>query len=207
MPSSATSASSAAELVGIARRRPALPCGTRIIAIDGPSGSGKTTFAADVEAHLTGLTGLAGSTGDESPHAPAEVEVLHMDDLYPGWDGLAAAVPLLSSQVVEPLAHGRDAFYRRYDWERGVYAERHEIPCTARWLVVEGVGCGAGVIRPRLSALAWLETDRETRMRRGLERDGEAYRPHWERWSRQEGAHFAREATRDHADLVLDTGQ
>ena len=72
---------------------------------------------------------------------------------------------------------------------------------------MEGVGCGARVIRPRLSALAWLEADRETRMRRGLERDGEAYRPHWERWSRQEGAHFAREATRDHADLVLDTGQ
>ena len=204
MLSSATSASSAAELVRIARQRPALPCGTRIIAIDGPSGSGKTTFAADVEAHLTGLRG---DGNDEARPTPAEVQVLHMDDLYPGWDGLAAAVPLLSSQVVEPLAEGRDASYRRYDWERGVYAERHEIPCTARWLVVEGVGCGARVIWPRLSALAWLEADRETRMRRGLERDGEAYRPHWERWSRQEGAHFAREATRDHADLVLDTGQ
>lgn len=186
-------ASAATRLVTIARRRPALPCGTRVVAVDGPSGSGKTTLAAHLEALLRRPGG--------------HVVVVHMDDLYPGWDGLAAAVTLLSSQVVEPLARGRDGAYQRYDWARGAYAERHEIPCATAWLVVEGVGCGADVIRPRLAALAWLEADRETRRRRGLERDGESYAPHWERWAGQESAHFAGHATREHADLVVDTGQ
>ena len=36
------------------------------------------------------------------------------------------------------------------------------------------------------------------------ERDGEAYRPHWERWASQEAAHFAADGTRNRADLRVD---
>ena len=43
------------------------------------------------------------------------------------------------------------------------------------------------------------------RFARGIARDGEAYRPHWERWARQEDALFAADRTRDRADVVLDT--
>ena len=42
-------------------------------------------------------------------------------------------------------------------------------------------------------------------MRRGIERDGEAFRPHWQRWARQEDALFAADRTRQRADLVVDT--
>ncbi|WP_454229155.1 uridine kinase family protein [Propioniciclava flava] len=73
-------------------------CGaTRVVAIDGLSGAGKTTLASLVAARLG---------------AP----VVHMDDLYPGWDGLAAGVAYLVDAVLRPLAVGEPARYRAWDW-------------------------------------------------------------------------------------------
>jgi hypothetical protein len=51
----------------------------------------------------------------------------------------------------------------------------------------------------------WVEAERPVRFARGIERDGETYRPPWERWARQEAALFAADGTRDRADVVLDT--
>jgi energy-coupling factor transporter ATP-binding protein EcfA2 len=161
-------------------------CGsTRLVCIDGPSGSGKTTLAAR----------LAAALGDPP--------VLHMDDIYPGWDGLAASVPLLHDQVVAPLVAGRSAGYRRYDWHREEFAEAHDLGVPAL-LVVEGAGCGARVIGERASLLLWIEAPRDERFRRGIARDGETYRPHWDRWARQEATHFAAEGTACRADVRVD---
>jgi uridine kinase len=172
----------------IAERVRAAPprCGsTRLVCVDGPSGSGKTSFTER----------LAGALGGPP--------VLHMDEVYPGWDGLAAIVPLLRERIVEPLAAGRPARYRRYDWVRGEYAEEHDLG-TPPVLVVEGVGAGSRPVDGRTALLVWLEAPPEERFRRGIERDGESYRPHWERWSRQEQAHFTADGTRARADLRLD---
>lgn len=161
-------------------------CGrTRLVCVDGPSGSGKSTLAGRVAAALGG--------------AP----VLHMDELYPGWDGLAAAVPLLHEQVVAPLAAGRPARYRRYDWHRAEFAEEHDLG-TPPLLIVEGVASGARVVAGRTALLVWIEAPRDERFRRGIARDGETYRPHWERWARQESVHFAAEGTAARADVRVD---
>ncbi len=155
---------------------------TRVISVDGPSGSGKTTFAERLSAAL-------------------ECPVIHMDDIFPGWDGLAEAVPLLAEWILEPLSKGLPARYRRFDWHAMEYAEWNEAP-VAEALVVEGVGSGA---RPTyLSYLVWVEAPKDLRMRRGVERDGEAFRPHWERWARQEEAMFEAERTKERADLFVD---
>ena len=172
-------------IVALAERVLAAPTrsgATRLVCIDGPSGSGKTTLAGRLSAALGGPP------------------VLHMDDLYPGWDGLAAAVPLLHEQVVAPLAAGRAARYRRYDWHREEFAEAHDLG-TPPLLIIEGAGCGARVIAERAVLLVWVEASRDVRFRRGIARDGETYRPHWERWAHQEAAHFAAEATACRADL------
>lgn len=175
-------------IADVAARVVAAPprCGrTRLVCVDGPSGSGKTVLAAR----------LARALGNPP--------VLHLDDLYPGWDGLAEVVSLVHDQVVAPLAACRAARYRRYDWERGTYAEEYDLG-TPPLLVVEGVAAGSRPIAAHAVLLVWVEALRAERFRRGIERDGEAYRPHWERWARQEDAHFAAQDTRGRADLRVD---
>ena len=64
-----------------------------VVAIDGRSGAGKTTLAVAVAAAL-------------------EAPVAHMDEIFPGWEGLSAAVHLVTEQVLRPLARGEPAAYR-----------------------------------------------------------------------------------------------
>lgn len=176
-------------LDALARRvRESLPRAgsTRVVALDGPAGSGKTTLAARLAARL-----------DDAP-------VMHMDDLYPGWDGLAHAATAVAEQVLVPLAENRPARYRRWDWHAGRYAEWVDVP-AAPVLVVEGCGSGSTPGAACLALLLWVEAPRDVRMARGIERDGDAFRPHWERWARQEQALFATEHTRRRADLRIDT--
>src|SRR5689334_11546691 len=98
----------AVRLVGVREPR----CGvTTIVAVDGPSGAGKSTLGAAVGAAL-------------------DAPVVHLDDIYPGWDGLADAVPLVTTQVLEPLAAGRPAAYRRWSWVRHEWS-RGVVPVPA----------------------------------------------------------------------------
>ncbi|HSF26729.1 MAG TPA: uridine kinase [Actinomycetes bacterium] len=159
---------------------------TRVVAIDGPSGAGKTVLAARLAKALGG--------------AP----VVHLDDLYPGWDGLAAAPALLSDWVLQPLSRGEPARYRRYDWAGEEYAEWHDVP-AAPVLVVEGCGAGARACAPYLALLVWVDAPAEVRRRRGLARDP-GYEPHWERWAAQEQVMWAVDGTRERADVCLDGG-
>lgn len=162
-----------------------------VVAVDGPSGSGKTTYADVVADALSRRTGV-------------RPQVVHMDDIYPGWNGLAEAVDLVTRWVLEPLTAGRDGGFRRWDWEAGERGEHVEVP-RAHWVVLEGVGAGSRACREHEAALIWLEADAGVRMARGIERDGEAYRPYWERWADQEQELFTRENTRAQADLVIRT--
>ena len=179
-------AAAVAEAVRLADER-APRCGdVRLVAVDGPSGSGKSTLGAEIGATLG---------------AP----VLHMDDIYPGWDGLAEAVPLLTTQVLEPLTSGQPAAYRRWDWVRHRWSSRLVKVPPSLMLVLEGVGSSVRPAGDYAAVCVWVEADREVRFARGIARDGETYRPHWERWARQEDALFAADRTRDRADVVLDT--
>ncbi|MEO8517560.1 MAG: hypothetical protein ABI438_00155 [Dermatophilaceae bacterium] len=162
-------------------------CGdTKVVAIDGPSGAGKTDFAAALAQRLPGAV------------------LLHMDDLYPGWDGLRQAVADLHDQVLAPLSRGESAAYRGWDWKHDRYDGWHVIPPT-KLLLIEGVGSGAMPGAELESVLIWLEAESATRFRRGIERDGDSYLPHWQRWAILEEALFADDLTRDRADFILDT--
>ena len=178
------------DLVARIRAAPPRRGTTRLVCVDGPSGAGKTEFA----------TRLTVALGDAT--------LLHMDELYPGWDGLAAGVARLRADVVAPLREGRPARYRRWDWVRAAYGECHDLGVPPL-LVVEGVGAGAAdTASPgrATSLLVWLDAPEVVRYRRAMERDGATYAPHWSRWAAQERAHFAADRTRDRADVVLTTG-
>jgi len=164
-------------------------CGPVVVALDGPSGAGKTTLARGVASAL---------------ETAGPVAVLHLDHLYPGWDGLAQAPALLATQVLEPLARGQQAAYRIWSWVRDEWAGTREVP-PCRYLVVDGCGSSVGPARAYAAVTVFVDADPALRMRRGLERDGETYRPHWQRWADQEAALFAADRTRERADLLLDT--
>jgi uridine kinase len=155
-----------------------------VVLVDGPSGAGNTTFArALVEAWPV-------------PEGGRTPQLVSMDDLYPGWDGLAAG-----SAIVETLLIDLRSGYRRWDWERGRPGVRVDLDPDAP-LIVEG--CGALTPRTRASASLglWLDADETLRRIRALEREP-GYAPHWERWAAQERAHWDAHHPWELADLRL----
>ncbi|MEI7059220.1 4-amino-4-deoxy-L-arabinose transferase [Nocardioides sp. CCNWLW239] len=176
--------SPSADLLMVAMSRPATLGPGRLVCIDGPAGSGKTTLA----------TALA-----EATQAP----VVHMDDLYAGWDGLADGIAQLET-VLLPLVEGAPGSYRRYDWHRGSYAETVLVP-PSPLLVIEGVGSGAAAYDSFRSALAWVDAPEDVRKTRGLDRDGDTFAPHWDAWAAAEAAHFAENQTAARADIIVTT--
>jgi uridine kinase len=167
-------------------------CGAVVVlAVDGTSGAGKTTLARSVALAL---------------EVSGPVATVHMDRLCPGWDGLAAAPSLLTTQVLEPLARGRRAAYRVWSWVRDEWSGTREVP-PCRFLVVEGCGASVQPAGAYAAVSVFVDADVALRHRRGIARDGEAYRPHWQRWADQETALFTADGTRQRADLVLDTSR
>lgn len=148
-----------------------------IVLIDGGSGSGKTELATRLAPML-------------------DAELVRLDDLYPGWDGLEAASRMVHTDVIG------GARWRRWDWTTDAPAEWHDLD-PARPLVVEG--CGALSRRSRALATygIWVELDEPTRKARALARDGAAYAPHWDRWAAQEREFFRRERPDLLADVIL----
>lgn len=163
-------------------REPTLGSG-RLVCVDGPAGSGKTTLATEV-AQLSG--------------AP----VLHMDDMFEGWAGLPYVTDQLETLLV-PLSSGRSGSYRRWDWPGDDWAETVLVP-PVPLLVLEGVGSGSVQTAPLITVLAWVEVPYDLRMARGLERGGVGVAEHWRQWALDEQDLFARDGTRERADVVLD---
>lgn len=154
--------------------------------IDGRSGAGKSTLTRLLATRWRG-----------------PVQIVALDSLYPGWDGLDAGADIVLSQILAPLAHGRDGVWRRWDWASNVPAEEHRV-APAQGVIIEG----SGILTPETAALAdvtvWLEAPEHIRRARALERDGDAYRPFWARWAAQEDHHIARDAPQALAQIVVE---
>lgn len=148
-----------------------------VLLIDGRSGAGKTVLARRLAAALP------------------EVTLVSLDDVYPGWDGLQAG-----SAVVPGII--RDGTWRRWDWAADRPGDPASVARTGP-LIVEGCGAISRGSRALADHAWWLELDDAERKRRALERDGDSYAPHWDRWAAQEVAHDLREHPRESADLVI----
>ena len=173
---------------------PALPAGPLVVAVDGRSGAGKST--------------LAGSLADAVRRHPADAVVVHLDDLYPGWDGLDPVLQVVVEHVLSPLAGTIPVVVPTWDWDGDRPGPARTVPELGpprpAVVLLEGAGSGAGAAAPWLAGLLWIDADPGVRRRRALARDGASYAPHWDRWSAQEEAYAARERPWDRAGLVLD---
>ncbi|MCU1529331.1 MAG: hypothetical protein JWP75_3094 [Frondihabitans sp.] len=149
-----------------------------MVLIDGRSGSGKTTLGTRLAEHLG-------------------AELVSLDDVYPGWHGLAAA----SRTVGESIVVGESPGYRRWDWEKSEPTNWRALDSSAP-LVVEGAGSLTPASARHATLRVWLELDTATRRARALARDGGTYEPWWDVWAAQEDEHIERNDPRSLADVV-----
>jgi SAM-dependent methyltransferase len=156
----------------------------RLVAVDGPGGAEKSTFARR----------LAGALGG----AP----IVHTDDFSTGEPGVEWW-PRLEREVIVPLRAGRVARYRRYDWPTRRLAEWHTVD-PAPVVIIEGVSSARAAVADSLALSIWVDAPDDVRLRRGLERDGEAARAQWQQWIAEEDAHFASDDTQARTDVVVD---
>jgi uridine kinase len=170
-------------------------CEARVVAIDGRGGSGKSTLARQLAQAL--------------PHAV----LIEMDDFYrpsrdrvqrPDVHGANYDLDRLASSVLEPLCDARAARYQRYDWDEDRLAEWHEVPAGALALL-EGVYSTSQPLRGYADYKIWVDCPYDVRLRRGVERDGQAMREVWvQEWMPAEDRYLEAEMPDKLADLVLD---
>lgn len=158
-----------------------------VVLIDGRSGAGKSSLAR----LLVGAWPLRG-----------RVQFVALDSLYPGWDGLADGVETARELILNPHARGLVGVWQRWDWASSSYAEAHAVDPSLP-LIVEGSGILTPVTARLSDVRVWLESPPDTRQRRALARDGETYRPHWNRWAEQEERHLGRDEPTTHATHVF----
>ncbi len=159
-----------------------------VVLIDGPSGAGKSTFAAELSAAWPG----------------ASPRLVHMDDLYPGWQGLEAGSNRLLSEVLVPLRGGLPAGWRRWDWTRsepGGWARAE----PGHPLIVEGCGCLTRATAALADVRVWLTAEHAVRKARALRRDHGAFDAHWNQWEGQWMRFLERENPEALADVLIDT--
>ena len=126
------------------------------------TGSGKSTLAAALARLVNGW------------------QVLHLDDWYPGWDGLAAGADI-ARRIAADLRAGRASSYEAWDWENGTTGATIHVPLAPT--IIEG--CGA--IEAEADLAVWIaDPGEEERRHRALARDGQTYAPHWQRWADQD---------------------
>ena len=124
-----------------------------------------------------------------------EYQLVHMDDLYRGWDGLEAGSKLVPALLLNSPV-------RTWNWQTG--------DTTGPWLeldperpvIVEGCGALTRGARFLADFGIWIDLDEVTRKQRALRRDP-AFAAHWDAWARQEDAHIVAEAPTFLADLPI----
>ena len=166
----------------------ALQTSNPVVLIDGRSGAGKTSLAA----RIARAWPLAG-----------RLQVVALDSLYPGWDGLEAGAERARELILIPHGRGLLGTWRRWDWDAGQDAESHAVdPALA--LLVEGCGVLTKASARLADLTVWVDGPADSRRHRALERDGDAFRSHWTMWAAQEDAHIRRDDPRALAHLVID---
>jgi uridine kinase len=138
----------------------------------------KSTSPEGMQTRIVAIDGCGGA-GKSSLAAKLaalldDCPLIHTDD-FASWDHPLDWYPRMITQVVEP--------------------------CPV--VLVEGVSASRVEFRPYLSFAIFVETDRELRLQRGLERDGEEALPLWQQWMAEEDEYLLRDRPKEYADVVI----
>lgn len=158
-----------------------------IVIIDGRAGSGKSTLAEALKNRLF-------KEGESLPR------VIHMDDLYEGWQGLESGVDVLQRLILAPLRAGRTASWQEWNWFTNEREKWREFSGGTP-LIIEGCGALNRVSAEHSLIRVWLEVDESLRFERWVAREGSS--EHWAEWAAQELEFYARERSAELATLVF----
>lgn len=158
----------------------------RVIAIDGPAGSGKTTLA------------------DELCDLLANCAVIHMDDLYDGWnqDLINELHRRIETQILKPVSLGNEASYKTYDWNLGIFTKTKTID-NPEFLILEGVGAANPKLKQYFALSIWVEAQPTLLLDRLIARDGQQLRDQLVTWQVHETEYFKELDVRSSVDLVV----
>lgn len=158
----------------------------RLVLIDGPAGSGKTQLA----------TYLVNET---------KAELLHMDDLYEGWENALTAeiMTKIMTQVLEPISRSATAVYKKFDWINNTPGTLVEV-APPQVLIIEGVGAAAEQLRKFASLAIWIEVAAEVGYARVIKRDGTQISTQMQHWQQQERSWHQLDKTKLACDVWLD---
>jgi uridine kinase len=162
---------------------------TPIVLIDGRAGSGKSTFAESLQQQLF-------RDGESAPR------VIHMDNIFEGWDGLALGSDYLVRFILQPLARRETASWQDWSWVKNQRSSWREFSGGTP-LIVEGCGSLTERSKEHADISIWLEASEETRRERWIQR--ERHLEKFDFWAAQELDFYAREKSQSLADLVIKT--
>jgi len=162
---------------------------TPIILIDGRAGSGKSTFAESLQQQLF-------RDGESAPR------VIHMDNIFEGWDGLALGSEYMVRFILQPLARRETASWQDWSWVKNQRSSWREFSGGTP-LIVEGCGSLTERSKEHADISIWLEASEEVRRERWIQR--ERHLEKFDFWAAQELDFYAREKSQSLADLVIKT--
>ena len=161
-----------------------------VLAIDGPAGSGKSTLAGEIARAFAGTY---------------EIEVIHLDELYNGWDNaLSEELFLRIAQLIAAQRAGKATDLAIYYWSAAAFSGSREVKAV-QFLIIEGVGSSSHLLHANLTTSIWLDIEQSVGLARVLERDGDEIRCEMVKWQKMESEYFARDLTRERADFILST--
>ena len=162
---------------------------TPIVLIDGRAGSGKSTFAEALQQQLF-------RDGESAPR------VIHMDNIFEGWDGLALGSDYMVRFILQTLARRETASWQDWSWVKNQRSSWREFSGGTP-LIVEGCGSLTERSKEHADISIWLEASEETRRERWIQR--ERHLEKFDFWAAQELDFYAREKSQSLADLVIKT--
>ncbi|HDR7355813.1 TPA: AAA family ATPase [Bacillus wiedmannii] len=169
-----------------------------IIGIDGCGGAGKSTLANKIKSKFSTVT------------------IVHMNDFYLPSSQIINEHPTnksigadfdwkrLLQEVLDPISNGIEGCYKRYDWETDSLAETHTVPAIGI-VIIEGVYATRQELAEMYDLKIWVNCPRETRIKRGIARDGETARDMWENnWMVAEDMYVESHKPHEFADFIID---
>ncbi|PHB69200.1 uridine kinase family protein [Bacillus wiedmannii] len=169
-----------------------------IIGIDGCGGAGKSTLVNKIKSKFSTVT------------------IVHMDDFYLPSAQIVNEHPTnksvgadfdwkrLLQEVLDSISKGVEGCYKRYDWETDSLAETHNVPAIGI-VIIEGVYATRQELAEMYDLKIWVNCPRETRIKRGIARDGEIARDMWENnWMVAEDMYVESHKPHEFADYIID---